>query len=178
MSNYKRLFLEQYQYIFITIVTHNRNPILVENIETLKESIKNTHFKYNFDIVAIAIMPDHLHMIIKVDNINDYPKIIYSMKYYFSKYINVEKISLSESKIKKGEKGVWQRRYWEHTIRNEQDFYRHLDYIHYNPIKHNLVKSSKDYKYTTFEKFVKLGLYEENWCTFENKNKIADLDFE
>ena len=54
MSNYKRLFLEQYQYIFITIVTHNRNPILVENIETLKESIKNTHFKYNFDIVAIA----------------------------------------------------------------------------------------------------------------------------
>ena len=65
MSNYKRLFLEQYQYIFITIVTHNRNPILVENIETLKESIKNTHFKYNFDIVAIAIMPDHLHMIIK-----------------------------------------------------------------------------------------------------------------
>ena len=178
MSNYKRLFLEQYQYIFITIVTHNRNPILVENIETLKESIKNTHFKYNFDIVAIAIMPDHLHMIIKVDNINDYPKIIYSMKYYFSKYINVEKISLSESKIKKGEKGVWQRRYWEHTIRNEQDFYRHLDYIHYNPIKHNLVKSSKDYKYTTFEKFVKLGLYEKNWCNFENKNKIADLDFE
>ena len=123
-------------------------------------------------------MPDHLHMIIKVDNINDYPKIIYSMKYYFSKYINVEKISLSESKIKKGEKGVWQRRYWEHTIRNEQDFYRHLDYIHYNPIKHNLVKSSKDYKYTTFEKFVKLGLYEENWWNFENKNKIADLDFE
>ena len=123
-------------------------------------------------------MPDHLHMIIKVDNINDYPKIIYSMKYYFSKYINVEKISLSESKIKKGEKGVWQRRYWEHTIRNEQDFYRHLDYIHYNPIKHNLVKSLKDYKYTTFEKFVKLGLYDEDWCNFEDMNKIADLDFE
>ena len=100
------------------------------------------------------------------------------MKYYFSKYINVEKISLSESKIKKGEKGVWQRRYWEHTIRNEQDFYRHLDYIHYNPIKHNLVKSLKDYKYTTFEKFVKLGFYEENWCNFEDKNKIADLNFE
>ena len=106
MSNYKRLFLAQYQYIFITIVTHNRNPILIENIETLKESIKKTHFKYNFDIVAIAIMPNHLHMIIKVDNINDYPKIIYSMKYYFSKHIKVEKISLSKSKIKKGEKGV------------------------------------------------------------------------
>ena len=64
------------------------------------------------------------------------------------------------------------------AIRNEQDFNRHLDYIHYNPIKHNLVKSSKDYKYTTFQKFVKLGFYEENWCNFEDKNKIANLDFE
>ena len=75
MSNYKRLFLQQYQYIFITIVSHDRKPILIENVETLKDAIKKTHFKYNFDIVAIAIMPDHLHMIIRVDSINDYPKI-------------------------------------------------------------------------------------------------------
>ena len=178
MSNYKRLFLQQYQYIFITIVSHDRKPILIENVETLKDAIKKTHFKYNFDIVAIAIMPDHLHMIIRVDSINDYPKIIYSMKYYFSKHTNIEKINLSESKIKKGEKGIWQRRYWEHTIKNEQDLYRHLDYIHYNPIKHSLVKSLKDYKYSTFEKFVKIGLYDKDWCNFEDKNKIAGLDFE
>ena len=178
MSNYKRLFLQQYQYIFITIVTHNRSPILIENIETLKEAINNTRSKYNFNIVAISVMPEHLHMIIKVNNINDYPKIIYSMKYYFSKHVKAEKINLPESKNKKGEKGIWQRRYWEHTIRNEQDFYQHLDYIHYNPIKHILVKSLKDYKYTTFEKFVEIGLYEEDWCNFEDKNKIADLDFE
>ena len=178
MPNYKRLFLQQYQYIFITIVTHNRNPILIENIEILKDAIKNTHLKFNFDIIAIFIMSEHLHMIIKVNNINDYPKIIYSLKYYFSKNIKIENVNLSESKIKKGEKGVWQRRYWEHIIRNEQDFYRHLDYIHFNPIKHNLVKSLKEYKYSTFEKFVKLGLYDENWCNFHDKNKIADLNFE
>ena len=85
---------------------------------------------------------------------------------------------MSESKIKKGEKGIWQRRYWEHTIRNENDLYKHLDYIHFNPIKHNLVVSLKDYKYSTFEKFVKLGFYDENWCNFDDKNKIANLDFE
>ena len=174
---YKRLFIEN-SYVFITIVTAKRRKILLKNIQILREAFKRTIQSFNYEIYAICILPEHIHMIIKPYDINDYPKIIYSMKYYFSKYINVEKISLSESKIKKGEKGVWQRRYWEHTIRNEQDFYRHLDYIHYNPIKHNLVKSSKDYKYTTFEKFVKLGLYEENWCNFENKNKIADLVFE
>ena len=75
---------------------------------------------------------------------------IYSIKYYFSRHITISNQELSESKIKKGEKGVWQRRYWEHTIRNEKDLYKHLDYIHFNPIKHNLVKSLKDYKYSTF----------------------------
>ena len=178
MPHYKRLFLEQYKYVFITIVTYNRTPLLTENVEILKNSIKKAHSKYNFKIFAICIMPEHLHMIIKLDNIHDYPKIIYSIKYYFSKYTKISKVELSESKIKKGEKGIWQRRYWEHTIRDESDLYKHLDYIHFNPIKHNLVKSLKDYKYSTFKNFVKIGLYDGNWCNYEDKNKILDLNFE
>lgn len=178
MPNYKRLFLNQYKYIFITIVTYNRNPILIENIEILKASIKNVHLKFDFEIIAISVMPDHVHMIIKLAKINDYPKIIYSLKYYFSKNVKIQKQELSESKIKKGEKGVWQRRYWEHTIRDEEDLYKHLDYIHFNPIKHNLVESLKDYKYSTFKKFVRLGFYDENWCNFDNKYEILDLNFE
>lgn len=93
MSNYKRLFLQKYQYIFITIVTYNRNPILIENIEVLKNAIKNTHLKFIFDIIAISILPEHLHMIIKVDNIKDYPKIIYSLKYYFSRHIKSDTVN-------------------------------------------------------------------------------------
>lgn len=178
MSNYKRLFLNDYKYVFITVVTYNRIPILVDNIDLLKQSIKNAHLKYNFSIVAISVMPDHLHLIIKLANINDYPKIIYSIKYYFSRHVKIQDLHLTESKIKKGEKGIWQRRYWEHTIRDENDLYKHLDYIHYNPIKHKLVSSLKDYKYSTFEKFVKLGFYEKDWCNIEDKNKINDLDFE
>ena len=178
MSNYKRLFLSRYKYIFITIVTYNRNPILIENIEILKASIKNAHSKFDFDIIAISVMPEHIHMIIKLAEINDYPKIVYTLKYYFSKNVKIQKQELSESKIKKGEKGIWQRRYWEHTIRDKEDLYKHLDYIHFNPIKHNLAVSLKDYKYSTFEKFVRLGFYDENWCNFDNKYKISDLDFE
>ncbi len=178
MSNYKRLFLNDYKYVFITVVTYNRMPILIDNIDLLKQSIKHAHLKYSFNIVAISVMPDHLHLIIKLDNINDYPKIMYSIKYYFSRHIRIQDLQLSESKLKKGKKGVWQRRYWEHTIRDENDLYKHLDYIHFNPVKHKLVSSLMDYKYSTFEKFVKLGFYEKDWCNFGDKNQINDLDFE
>ena len=117
-------------------------------------------------------------MIIKLNKIDEYPKIIYSLKYYFSRHVKIQKQELSESKIKKGEKGVWQRRYWEHTIRNEKDLHKHLDYIHFNPIKHNIITALNDYKYSTFDKFVKLGFYDKNWCNFEDINKISDLDYE
>ena len=72
----------------------------------------------------------------------------------------------------------WQRKYYDHILRNENDFYKHLDYIHYNPIKHDYVKKAKDWKYSSFKKFVRMGYYDENWCNFEDKNDIKKLDFE
>ena len=72
----------------------------------------------------------------------------------------------------------WQRKYYDHIIRNENDFYKHLDYIHYNPIKHDYVKKAKDWKYSSFKKFVRMGYYDENWCNFADTNKIEDLHFE
>ncbi len=68
------------------MVTYNRNPILIDNIELLKNAIKYSHTKFDFNIFAISIMPEHLHMILKLNSTNDYPKIIYSIKYYFSKH--------------------------------------------------------------------------------------------
>ena len=85
--------------------------------------------------------------------------------------------SSSKSKINKREKGIWQRRFWEHTIRNEQDLNVHLDYIHYNSYKHYKI-SPKDWKYSSFDKFVKNNFYDIDWCNFEDKNKISNLDFE
>ena len=77
---------------------------MIENIERLNEAIKRTHLKFNFDIIAISIMPEHLHMIIKVNSVNGYPKIIYSMKYYFSKHIKIEKKVYLKVKLKKAKK--------------------------------------------------------------------------
>ena len=85
------------------------------------------------------------------------------------------KSSLENSKR---EKGIWQRRFYDHIIRTEEDFNRHLDYIHYNPVKHGLVKASKNWKYSSFNKYVKNGQYEENWCNLEDKYNINILELE
>jgi putative transposase len=154
-------------------VTYNRKQILIENIEYLRESFKQTLQKHQFEIVAIVVNPDHIHMIIKPDNISDYPKIIGTLKKSFTQISKIEH-TVNNNR----ESDIWQRRYWEHTIRDEQDLYKHLDYIHYNPVKHGLVKSPKEWEYSSFKKFVEMGLYEENWCNFNDENKISKMDLE
>ena len=78
----------------------------------------------------------------------------------------------------KREKGIFQHRYFEHTILDENDFEKQLNYIHYNPVKHNLVQNVKDWEYSSFHKFVKQGVYEENWCNSEDKHCINSMNCE
>ena len=167
--NYKRLFVQN-GLVFLTIVTNNRIPILIENIEIIKFSLQNVSQFYNFDLIAYVIMPDHIHCIIKPSNIEEYPKIVKSFKYSFTKKFNVGLVNPTYNKI-------WQNRYWEHTIRDEKDLNRHLDYIHYNPIKHHQIPP-KNYEFSSFKHFVEQGFYEENWCNFEDKNNIINMDLE
>ena len=91
----------------------------------------------------------------------------------FLKYLQ----NLSDSAIKRGEKGIWQRRYYDHIIRNEEDLYKHIDYIHYNSMKHYQIVP-KDWKYSSFSKFVQNGFYEQNWCNFGDKYKISNIEYE
>jgi putative transposase len=149
MANYKRLFLNGYSY-YITIITHQRNPILIENIELLRESFKYAKSLFSFHIEEIVIMPEHLHMIIEVKYAKDYPKIISSMKRYFSKncpkkYYN--HILQSHHREKMGYLPVWQKRFYEHTIRDEKDWITKVQYIHNNPVKHGLVENIHHWKY-------------------------------
>ena len=168
--NYKRIFVPN-TYIFITIVTYKRKQILIDNIDILKNSINNSKQKYNYELIAIVVNYDHMHFIIKPDNIDDYPKIA-EIKRYFTKHINID-YSLNNNH----EANIWQRRYWEHTIINEEDLYRHLDYIHYNSMKHYNI-APKDWEYSSFKKFVEKRYYEENWCNFEDKYNIMSMDCE
>lgn len=175
MPNYKRYYIPN-SMVFITIVTNKRLPILTKNIDLLRESIRTT--RYNFQIYAGVVMPDHLHIILNPENIEEFPKIISSIKYYFSRNLPLKNDDKSKSQIIRREKGIWQRRYYDHVIRNEADLNRHLDYIHYNPVKHKLSKTPFEWEYSSFGKFVKAGFYEENWCNFEDKNKITKMNLE
>lgn len=189
---YKKLFIPN-TYVHLVIVAYKRKLILINNIDLLRESFKHAKSFFNFEIFAICILPDHFHLILRPEHIDEYPKIITSIKYYFSKHIDDVGVetptytynNLSNNKKEitigyknKGEKGIWQRRYWEHTIRDEQDLNKHLDYIHYNPVKHGLTKNVKDWQHSSFEKFVKLGNYEANWGSQEDVKYIATMGYD
>jgi len=172
--NYRRLFI-QGSYVFLTVVTYNRKKFLIDNIDLLREAFKETKTHFEFEIFAISVMPDHFHILLKPENIKDYPKIIKSIKYNFSDKFDV--VGLASPTYDKG-KQIWQRRYHEHTIRDEDDLYKHLDYIHYNPVKHGLTQNVKDWEHSSFEKFVKRGNYELNRGSYEDIEKIKELDYE
>lgn len=178
--NYHRVFIPN-SYVFITFVTSKRRNILIDNIYLLRAAIKKSIDIYNYEIFAICVLPDHIHMIIKPYEIKDYPNIIKLIKTTFSKKIDKSKIKdykLSASNISKKEFDILQRRYYEHSIISSEDLNKHTDYIHYNPIKHGHVKLVKDWKYSSFHKFVKNGFYENDWCNFDDVHKISQLNIE
>jgi len=149
MSQYKRIFMDGYSY-YLTIVTHARNPILIENIDLLRASFIDSKKRYRYGIDAIVILPDHIHMIITPEHATEYPRIIRAIKYYFSVHCDKKyymHLAQSHSRNQRGAKPIWQKRFYEHTIRNEKDLHEKIQYIQDNPVKHGYVKHTHDWKY-------------------------------
>ena len=154
MANYKRVFEDGYSY-YLTIVTHQRNPILVENITLLREGFRVSKIQYSYVINEIVILPDHLHMIITPAYANDYPHIVRTIKQYFSKYCDPKyyaHLEQSKSRMKEGYRPVWQKKYYEHTIRDEKDFQEKVKYMYDNPVKHGWVEKEEDWEYSSFKR--------------------------
>ena len=154
MSNYKRIYLQNHSY-YLTVVTQNRIPLLIDNIELLRDSFRRSKKRYDYVINAIVILPDHIHMILTPQNPKDYSKIIALIKRSFSYGLDMQikeesKFNLSASSYRRNLSGVWQKRFYEHTIRDEKDYAKILDYIKTNPIKHGLVNNIDDWKYSSF----------------------------
>jgi len=152
--NYRRIFLNNYSY-YLTLVTHQRKPLLIDNIEILSDAFRRSKQKYIYSIDAIVVLPDHIHMIISPKVATDYPKIIRHIKrsfvYGLHQTVKDEaKNTMSHAKYRRGHSGIWQERFYEHTIRNEKDWLAKMEYIKYNPIKHKLVAKLEDWKYSSF----------------------------
>ena len=164
MSRYRRNY--EGNTFFFTVVTFNRQPVLTGESarKCLRESIEITRRSQPFHIIAFVLLPDHLHAIWQLpDNDADYSSRWQKIKSLFSKSWKKSLDVPSSSRQKRQEQTIWQRRFFEHTCRDETDLNRCVDYIHVNPVKHKLVEKVRDWPWSTFHRYVKSGHYPEDW---------------
>ena len=164
MTNYRRAKFCG-GYYFFTMVTYKRRCFLVDDLSRtcLRNAWRDVRRNRPFEVVAFCLLSNHLHCVWRLpEGDNDFSQRWMLIKKGFThRYLRAgghESIQ-SHSREKKRERGVWQRRFWEHQIRDEQDLQKHIDYIHYNPVKHGIVKAVEDWPWSTYHRFVREGFY-------------------
>ena len=150
-----------------------KSTLLVDHIELLRESVRQTKRAQPFHINAWVVLPEHIHAVwtLPAGDAN-YSGRWRSIKAYFSR--ELDKIIQNAQRNTKGEYAFWQRRFWEHTLRNDADYARHIDYIHFNPVKHGHVKNVGDWPYSSFHRFVGQNLYPLDWAGVGNDEGERD----
>jgi putative transposase len=163
MTNYRRNFARGGTYFFTVNLEDRRLSLLTDHIDQLRAAFRYTRARHPLAIDAIVVLPEHLHAIWTLpDGDGDYATRWRLIKSTFSRALPAGEM-VSRSRAERGERGIWQRRYWEHTVRDENDFARHVDYIHYNPVKHGHVTRVKDWSYSSFHRMVRLGVCPDDW---------------
>jgi putative transposase len=154
---------------FFTLVTYRRRRILTkpDSRIILREVISEVRREHPFTVDAWVLLPDHLHCIWTLPKGDgNFSKRWGLIKAGFSRKVKPllhRTAWMTDSKERHRENTIWQRRFWEHQVRDDEDLHRHLDYIHYNPVKHAMVNNPADWPYSTFHRYVKQGLYPPNW---------------
>lgn len=169
MPNYRRAHIPGGTFFF-TVVTHRRRRLfhIEANRKLLGDIIRETQLEWPFEMNAIVLLPDHLHAIWTLppgdENYSGRWSVI--KKNFTTRFLANGGIDakVSSGKQREGRRGVWQRRFWEHTLDSEDDFQTHFDYIHYNPVKHKLVKCPGDWKASSFHRWVQAGVYPADWA--------------
>ena len=164
MTEYRRPYIPSATWFFtVNLAERKGNRLLVDKIDILRDVFAETKQQYPFRMNAVVVLPDHLHCIWTLPEDDANFSIRWNMlKGAFSKRIEKsERISVSR-KCRR-ERGIWQRRFWEHCIRDELDYNRHVDYIHWNPVKHKWVKNVHDWLHSSFHRYVEKGIYPINW---------------
>ena len=178
MTYYRRVYIPGGTFFF-TVVTYNRGRFLClpENIDLLRQAFRYVMTNHPFKIDAMVILPDHLHCIWTLpENDYDFSTRWRLIKSHFSRHqVTIKQVQVSASREQKKEKAVWQHRFWEHLIRDELDYQRHIEYIHYNPVKHGLVKRPIDWEYSSFRRYVTSGIYPPDWGCIESITFSKDI---
>lgn len=160
---YRRADVASGTYFFTVNLANREGDLLTRHIDVLREVMNKVKQAHPFVIEAMVVLPEHLHAIWRLPNDDvDFPMRWSLIKAGFSRRMDKTE-TIRTSRLAKRERGIWQRRYWEHCIRDEKDFERHVDYIHYNPVKHGYVSRAIDWPYSTFHKYVETGLLLSDW---------------
>ncbi|AXQ29935.1 transposase [Solimonas sp. K1W22B-7] len=163
MSRYRRSHAAGASYFFTVALADRRSSALTDNIEKLREVYRKVGQRLPFETIAICILPDHVHAIWQLpEGDADFSQRWSQIKSGFSRHLEPGTRSLS--KLVHRDKGIWQRRFWEHQIRDEEDLRRHAEYTYYNPVKHGLVRRVADWSYSSFQRDVKAGLFPADWA--------------
>ena len=164
MPDYRRLWHPGGTYFFtVNLLERRGNDLLVRRLDLLKHAVVDTARWRRFRVDAWVVLPEHLHCIATLPpGDSDFASRWRRIKKNFSRQIPVTE-HRSAIRQRRGERGIWQRRYWEHLIRDESDYRHHVDYIHYNPVKHGLVSRATDWPHSSLHSHIRRGLLPPDW---------------
>lgn len=163
MPNYRRNRIPDATYFFTVNLQDRRSDLLVTQIESLREAVRQVRRQSPFHIDAWVVLPDHMHCLWTLpEGDSDFPDRWRRIKAAFSQSLP-NTAQVSRTTLHRGERGIWQRGYWEHTIRDDRDYVAHLDYIRFNPVKHGLARDPSDWPFSSFRHCMAAGLYPTGW---------------
>ena len=164
--NFRRYYIPG-SAVFITQVVQNRQPVFgtAKHLSLLKETLNNVMVLHPFIMLGFAFLFDHFHMIIQPTGDSNFSEIMHSLKPQFTREYK-KLIGLSSSDMLK----FWQKRFWDHLIRDDRDLENHLHYIHFNPVKHGYVKDPRDWPHSSYIEWEEKGLYPTTFKWDEPKN--------
>ena len=164
MTEYRRAHVPGASWFFTVNLAQRRgNDLLVAHIAALRAAFEAVRVRHPFRMEAVVVLPDHLHCIMTLpEGDADFSTRWSLIKGNFSRAIE-RRESVSASRAGRRERGIWQRRFWEHMLRDQDDFNRHADYIHWNPMKHGWVRRVGDWPHSSFHDYVRRGIYPPDW---------------
>jgi putative transposase len=163
MPRYLRATIAGGTFFFTLTIANRSDDLLVREVDRLRRVYRSVHSRRPFETIAICILPDHLHAIWSLpEGDADFPLRWSLIKSGLSRGLSASPQRSARHRAKR-ERGLWQRRYWEHVIRDEADLARHVDYIHFNPVKHGLATRVCDWPHSSFHQYVARGDLPEDW---------------
>lgn len=176
MRTYTRARVPGGSYFFtVNLAERQDSDLLVRQVAHLREAFRLTRHDHPFDIEAMVVLPEHLHCIWRLpENDSDFPTRWRLIKARFSRFVQPGE-RITASRARGGERGIWQRRFWEHLIRDERDWRRHVDYIHFNPVKHGLTTHPIDWPFSSIHRFARERLCDPAWTA---DPMIIEMDLE